>query len=174
MAVDQSATSGQGQTGAGMAAANVRRLGFLQYARVFGSLPSPHAPPQPGDYLAEFVGPGWLRWSAQPSLALTALAGWCGKRFAPSGAVNLVARRGQPGLQERLTMQPRIEPSSVDGQPAVRLHYSASSGMPWRWTIDELRPLADGSWLGLMHLELPVLRHVHFPFLLSPPQSTSR
>lgn len=168
MAVDQSAASGQGKAGAGVLAAGVRRLGFLQYARVFGSLPSPRELPRPGDYVAEFVGPGWLRLSAQPSLALTSLAGWCGKRFKAGGAVNLVARRGSPTLLEKLTMQPRIEPSSVDGKPAVRLHYAPTSGVPWRWTIDELRPLADGGWLGMMHVELPLLRHLHFPFLLSP------
>jgi hypothetical protein len=160
-----------GDQHSGVRAEGVLRLGFWRYRRVFGSLPAPSAPPRPGDYHAEFVGPFWLRWSAQPSLALTALAGWCGKRFTATGAVNLVARRGAPTLREALPMQPRVEPSSVDGQPAVRMHYARTSGVPWRWTIDELRPLADGSWLGLMHLELPLLRHLHFPFLLRPPRA---
>lgn len=151
-----------------VAAQNVRRLGFMQYASVFGSLPSPVMPPLPGDYQAEFVGPAWLRLTAGPSLALTSLAGWRGKRFALDRVVNLVARRGVTTLQEALTMQPRVEPSSVDGKPAVRLHYPPSAGVPWRWAIDELRPLSDGCWLGMMHAELPLLRHLHFPFLLSP------
>lgn len=151
---------------------DVRRLGFAQYSAVFGSLSKPKAPPLPGDYLAEFVGPAWLRLTAGPSLALTSLSGWRGKRFALGSAVNLVARRGSAQLQEALAMQPRVEPSSVDGQPAVRLHYPPSAGVPWRWAIDELRPLADGCWLGMMHAELPLLRHLHFPFLLSPAAST--
>ncbi len=155
-------------------AEGVRRLGFLRYPGVFGRLPTPGALPPPGDYRAEFVGPFWLRWSASPSLALTGLAGWCGKRFTVGGAVNLVARRDRADLQEALAMQPRIEASGVDGQPAVRLHYPPTAGVPWCWTIDELRPLADGCWLGLMHLELPLLRHLHFPFFLSPPQPASR
>ena len=63
MAASQSGMS------APLRAQGVRRLGFTQYKGVFGQLPSPKTPPLPGDYLAEFVGPAWLRLTAGPSLA---------------------------------------------------------------------------------------------------------
>lgn len=148
--------------------ARVRRLGWLQYSAVFAELPSPQAPPVEADFLAEFVGPGWLRLSAGPSLKLTALAGWCGKRFTGGRAENLLRpRRGGP-LQVSLAMQSGLAPSSIDGRTTVRLQYPPEAGVPWRWAVDELRPLVDGAWLGMMHLELPVLRRLHFPFLLTP------
>lgn len=150
------------------ASARVRRLGWLQYAAVFGALPSPQVLPSNVDFGAEFVGPAWLRWGAGPSLALTALAGWCGKRFAHGQAVNLVrdVRGGAP--RTALAMQPLLAPSTIDGRVAVRLQYPREAGVPWRWAVDELRPLGDGGWLGMMHLELPLLRRLHFPFLLTP------
>lgn len=152
----------------GVSAQAVRRLAWGRYRAVFAGLPEPQALPPSGDFRSEFIGPGWLRATAGPSLALTGLWGWCGKRFAGAGAVNLVVR--QQGLRETLPMQPRIEPSSIDGRLAVRLHYPAGSGWPWRWMIDELRPLdgavPGGAWLGMMHLELPGLRRLHFPFML--------
>src|SRR5690606_4596354 len=58
------------------ASERVRRLGWLRYPAVFADLPSPQALPADVDFLAEFVGPGWLRLSSGPSLKLTALAGW--------------------------------------------------------------------------------------------------
>ena len=153
---------------ASAASARVRRLGWLQYAAVFGQLPSPQAVPSNVDFAAEFVGPAWLRWSAGPSLALTALAGWCGKRFEQGQAVNLVrdARGGAP--RAALPMQPLLAASTIDGRVVVRLQYPREAGVPWRWAVDELRPLGDGGWLGMMHLELPLLRRLHFPFLLTP------
>ena len=150
------------------ASVQVRRLGWLQYAAVFGALPSPQALPSNVDFGAEFVGPAWLRWSAGPSLALTALAGWCGKRFESGQAVNLVRDARGRAPRAALPMQALLAPSTIDGRVAVRLQYPREAGVPWRWAVDELRPLGDGGWLGMMHMELPLLRRLHFPFLLTP------
>jgi len=150
------------------ASEHVRRLGWLRYPAVFADLPSPQAIPAEVDFLAEFVGPGWLRLSAGPSLKLTALAGWCGKRFADGRAVNLLRPHRNGPVQASLAMQSALAPSSIDGRTTLRLQYPREAGVPWRWAVDELRPLGDGGWLGMMHLELPLLRRLHFPFLLTP------
>lgn len=152
------------------AAASVRRLGWWQYLTVFAALPAPQAIPQQVDFLAEFVGPAWLRWSAGPSLRLTALAGGCGKRFDRGRTVNLVRAAASGPLRESLPMQAALAPSPLDGRMAVRLQYPHDAGVPWRWAVDELRPLSDGCWLGMMHVALPGLRHLRFPFLLTPVQ----
>lgn len=150
------------------ASERVRRLGWLQYPAVFAALPSPSAIPAEVDFGAEFVGPAWLRLSAGPSLKLTALAGWCGKRFADGRAVNLLRPHRNGPLLVSLAMQSALAPSTIDGRTTLRLQYPREAGVPWRWAVDELRPLADGGWLGMMHLELPLLRRLHFPFLLTP------
>lgn len=150
------------------ASESLSRLGWLQYPTVFANLPSPQAIPSEVDFLAEFVGPGWLRLSAGPSLKLTALAGWCGKRFADGRAVNLLRRHRNGPLQVSLAMQSALAPSTIDGRTTLRLQYPREAGVPWRWAVDELRPLADAGWLGMMHLELPLLRRLNFPFLLIP------
>ena len=150
------------------ASEHVRRLGWLRYPAVFADLPSPQAIPAEVDFLAEFVGPAWLRLSAGPSLKLRALAGWFGKRFADGRAVNLLRPHRNGPVQASLAMQSALAPSSIDGRTTLRLQYPREAGVPCRWAVDELRPLGDGGWLGMMHLELPLLRRLHFPFLLTP------
>ncbi len=152
----------------GEASALVRRLSWSQYRVVFARLASPVTLPRDGDFAAEFVGPAWLRWTAGPSLRLTALAGWCGKRFESAQAVNLVRDVRVGALRAALPMQPLLASSTIDGRGVARLQYPREAGVPWRWAVDELRPLGDGGWLGMMHLELPLLRRLHFPFLLTP------
>ncbi|MBP6614083.1 MAG: hypothetical protein KA203_00005, partial [Aquabacterium sp.] len=88
---------------------------------MFADLPSPQALPADVDFLAEFVGPAWLRLSAGPSLKLTALAGWCGKRFADGRAVNLLRPHRSGPLQASLAMQSALAPSSIDGRTTLRL-----------------------------------------------------
>ena len=49
-----------------------------------------------GRWRAEFIGPWWLRGSAGPSIALSGMPGWYGKRFVDAqAAVNLRRRGGQ-------------------------------------------------------------------------------
>ena len=111
------------------------------------------------------MGGGFLNWG------LTSTGGG-GKRFADGRAVNLLRRHRNGPLQVSLTMQSALAlalaPSTIDGRTTLRLQYPREAGVPWRWAVDELRPLADGGWLGMMHLELPLLRRLHFPFLLTP------
>jgi hypothetical protein len=56
--------------------------------------------------------------------------------------------------------------SKVDGQPGVALHYGAEAPLPWRWVTDELRQIDQHRVLGMTVIDLPILRHWAFPFLL--------
>lgn len=118
-----------------------------------------------GSWRAEFVGPWWLRCSAGPSIALSGMPGWHGKRFVDvRSAVNLQRRGGQ--LRERLPMSYDTQPSWLDGQPCVAIGYGRQAPLPWRWVRDELRQLDEQHCLCLTFVDLPGLRRLGFPFLL--------
>jgi hypothetical protein len=54
----------------------------------------------------------------------------------------------------------------LDGKPVVALTYGAAGPVPWRWVTDELRALDEHTLLGMTRIDLPLLRHMVFPFLL--------
>lgn len=56
--------------------ASIRELKAL-----FSTLPPPDAALRHGFFRARFIGPAWLRLSGRPSVALSGLPGWQGKRF---------------------------------------------------------------------------------------------
>src|SRR5690606_40646843 len=78
-----------------------------------------------GFFRACFIGPWWLRATAGPSLALSGLAGWQGKRFVDEGTATNVLQTRQ-GRIEKLRMQCRAAASPVDGRPGVTLNYGRS------------------------------------------------
>ena len=57
------------------------------------------------------------------------------------------------------------------GKPGVALHYVPQDGKPaptpWRWVRDELRAVDDDTLLGFTVVDLPLLRRMAFPFLLT-------
>lgn len=110
---------------------------------------------------ARFIGPWWLRLGGRPGVALSGLRGWQGKRFLTPGRATNVLTSG-----EALSMQCRECPSSIDGGPVAALSYGADGPVPWRWVTDELRALDERTLLGMTVINLPLLRHFAFPFLL--------
>ncbi len=119
-----------------------------------------------GFFRACFIGPWWLRASAGPSITLSGLPGWQGKRFLDADTATNVLRAADGGRKEKLRMQCREGASLVDGRQGVALHYGQDAVLPWRWIVDELRVLNEGTLLGMTVINLPVLRHLAFPFLL--------
>lgn len=118
-----------------------------------------------GIYQAQFIGPWWITKSAGPSLSLSGLAGWYGKRFIQSDkATNLLMNRGEKS--EKLEMRCADVVSLIDGAPTVALSYGEKAPMPWRWVIDELRTYDDQTLLCMTIVQLPILRHFPFPFIL--------
>ena len=119
-----------------------------------------------GFFRARFIGPAWLRLSAGPCVALSGLPGWQGKRFLDSSqATNILLRHGK--VQEKFHMQCSERPSLIDGRPGVDLSYGEQGPIPWRWLRDELRVLDENTLLGMTVIDLPLLRNLAFPFLLS-------
>lgn len=140
--------------------ASLRRI-----RQMFGLLEPAPAEMRAGAFRARFIGPWWLRVSAGPSIALSGLPGWRGKRFLDAEtATNVLDRAG--GRVEKLRMQCRECVSLVDGRPGVALHYGCEAVMPWRWIVDELRVLDENSLLGMTVIDLPLLRRLAFPFVL--------
>ena len=133
---------------------------------MYKTLPSTPSNMCTGEYKAEFIGPWWLRKSAAPSLHLSGLGGWFGKKFLNASTVtNILINSGQ--RIEILQMRCLEEPSLLDGQVTVALHYGPNSPIPWRWVVDELRQLDDQTMLCMTVINLPILRNFSFPFILS-------
>ncbi|SDW25924.1 hypothetical protein [Marinobacter mobilis] len=140
--------------------ASVRALKDL-----YSSLHVPGAEMRHGFFRASFIGPFWMRISGRPTLDLTGLPGWQGKRFLTSDtATNVLLRKGEH--IDALNMTVANVTSYVDGSPGVALRYGAEAPIPWRWVRDELRAIDDNTLLGITFVDLPVLRHFPMPFLL--------
>ena len=144
---------------------DLNALSLTQLHARYAQLPAVEPQARLGSWRAAFVGPWWLRLSAGPSVALSGLPGWYGKRFStPEAAVNLL--RCGAGLREALPMACSEQPSWLDGKPCAALSYGAATRLPWRWVRDELRQLDEQHCLCLTFVDLPLLRRIGFPFVL--------
>lgn len=137
---------------------------------LFSSLKPPAAAMRHGFFRAAFIGPAWLRLSARPSLEVSGLPGWQGKKFLGADDATNILKKGD-ALVEALAMHVTPGISQVDGQQGVALHYVPGTDgkpapLPWRWVRDELRAVDDNTILGFTVINLPLLRRMAFPFLL--------
>ena len=133
--------------------------------QLFASLPVPGQAMRHGFFRASFIGPAWYRIGGFPSVHVAGLPHWQGKKFlTPDSATNIL--RKDNGLVEALRMTVEAGTSMVDGKPGVALRYGAEAPIPWRWVRDELRAIDDRTLLGITIVDIPVLRHFSFPFLL--------
>lgn len=136
---------------------------------LFAALPAPAPDMRRGFFRARFVGPLWLRLSAKPSLEITGLPGWQGKKFlGPDNATN-VLQLGRTQV-DALAMAVCPVTSMVDGQPGLALQYPPQNGkpapLPWRFVRDEMRVVDERTLLCMTVVDLPGLRKFAFPFLL--------
>lgn len=119
-----------------------------------------------GNYQARFIGPWWLRTLAPISLWLTGLPGWWGKRFIHEAeATNILMNKC--GRTEKMSMHCIEDCSLIDGKPTLSLQYGGQARLPWRWVVDEIRVLDDNTLLCMTVVNLPLLKYLSFPFLLS-------
>jgi len=136
---------------------------------VFRTLPAPAEDARRGFYRAEFIGPAFIRVTARPTLEVTGLPGWQGKTFINANDATNVLRKGDATV-EHLAMRVTPVTSYVDGKPGLALTYPAQNGTqapaPWRWVRDEIRQFDARTILAFTFVDLPLLRHVGFPFLL--------
>jgi hypothetical protein len=136
--------------------------------REFHDAPAPELAALVGSHEARFAG--WLRLGGPLAMRLTGMPGWWGKRFRPPAAdgdslegENLLRRGGQ--LVPSIPMRATIAPSRVDGKSALLITYPPDARWPHRRVNDELRPLDEGTLLGLS-FGLPLAPRGGAPFIL--------
>jgi hypothetical protein len=140
-------------------------LSLPQFHNLFTSLPVPVTDSIRGMYRAAFVGPAWLRTSANPALALSGLGGWWGKEFSADGtAINIILHAGK--FSTRFSMKLVNAKSFIDGKDGLALHYQAGSPFPWPHIVDELRRIDETTLLGMTLANVNGLRGLAFPFIL--------
>jgi hypothetical protein len=145
---------------------NLTKSSISQIQSVYTKLPSANEHARVGDYQAQFIGPWWLRKSAAPSLVLSGLPGWVGKRFIDSNRVTNILLLDGKNI-EKFEMQCIEQLSFIDNKPTLALNYGSSAPIPWRWIVDELRQLDENTMLCMTIINLPLLKNFSFPFLLS-------
>jgi hypothetical protein len=118
-----------------------------------------------GFFKARFIGPWWLRMGGQPSVHLSGLPFWQGKKFLTATTATNILKK-QERLVEALSMTLLPVISKIDGKPGVALHYGKEAPFPWRYVQDELRALDENTILGVTFVNLPIIKHFGFPFLL--------
>lgn len=137
---------------------------------LFATLPDPAPEQRRGFFRARFIGPAFIRLSARPTLEITGLPGWQGKKFLGADAATNILRRGTDTV-ERLAMRVTPVTSYADGRAGLALTYPPQGGRaapaPWRWVRDEIRQLDAQNILAFTYVDLPLLRHIGFPFLLT-------
>lgn len=152
--------------------AELNRMSLKKFRELFSSLIVPDPNSLRGNYRAEFVGPGWLRISAAPALAVTGLGGWWGKEFFGDGtAVNIVLRAGN--FSTRFPMRFVKTESYIDHKEGLALHYQAGNPFPWMYVVDELRRIDDTTILGMTIPNVSGLRGLAFPFILQKMEATN-
>ncbi len=150
------------------ASVDLRSLAALR--EVFRASPEPVLDLLVGDHEATFVGPGWLRAAAGPSMVLGRMPGWCGKRFDADAdgdgvidGFNRVRTRGR--ATDSIPITARLSPSRLDGRQAIVVAYPDDAHFPWPRVRDEFRSLSEGVLLG-MTFGIPLAPPGGTPFLL--------
>lgn len=147
----------------------LHRASLGELKDLFRTLPAPGEADRRGFFRAEFIGPAFIRVTARPTLEITGLPGWQGKTFLNAQDATNILKKGDATV-EHLAMRVTPVTSYVDGQPGLALTYPAKDGRPapapWRWVRDEMRVFDANTILAFTFVDLPLLRHVGFPFLL--------
>lgn len=147
------------------AVADLNQLPLSAFKPLFAGLKSAPLTAVRGTYKSAVVGPGWLRRSAGPGLALGGLGGWWGKRFdGMGGGVNLVQRDG--AIKPVLPIRVDTRVSGIDLLPTLAVLYPPSSPFPWPRVVDELRIFAEDLLLGMTYANVNGLKRIALPFLL--------
>ncbi len=148
-----------------MQVAEFDQMALGKFRGVFASLVVPDPASLRGTYQAAFVGPAWLRTSANPALVITGLGGWWGKEFRDDGtAINIVLRAGK--FSTRFPMKFVKAKSFIDHKDGLALHYQPGNPFPWMYVVDELRRIDDTRILGMTIANVSGLRGLAFPFVL--------
>jgi hypothetical protein len=134
----------------------------------FAAAPPPDLQLLVGRHRAEFVGDRWWRLTGPRVAAVAGMPGWWGKQFEAGPAsvlegYNLVSRGGE--LVRSYPMRARVAPSRTDGLPALVVSYPPPAPWQWRQVTDELKPLDEGTLVGLTFTSVPAFP-AGLPFVL--------
>jgi len=143
----------------------LNKLSLKDFSDLFTSAAVPDIGNTAGIYRATFVGPGWLRAAAGPTVAIGGLGSWWGKQLKADGTATNLVQKGE-NIETRFSMQLINTISVIDGKPALALIYGAENPFPWPHVVDELRQLDQGTFLGMTHINAGPLRKLAFPVLL--------
>lgn len=147
--------------------AELDKLSLRDFSRLYTKLTLGDTAVPQGVHKGTYVGPGWLKTIAPPSMVVSGLGGWWGKDFIPGGkgkTYNLVQRKGE--IRHVIPMQLVLINSRLDGAPALALIYDKQNPFPWPYVVDELRPLDESALLGMMYFNVTAFPKIAFPFLL--------
>ncbi len=148
-------------------ATDLPHLNITQLKQAFRQAASIQATDLHGFYAGVPAGPWWFRLGSGPTMGMTGFGGWLGKQVLGGGrAVNLFGSQSSPEQRFPMTLGRRT--SWIDGQDTLVLNYPADARKPWCWVTDELRRMPDGRILGMTFVDVPVVRHLVFPFVLKP------
>jgi len=143
----------------------LNQLKLSDFPDLYSALKAPDIHALSGYYRGSIVGPAWFRSITKPLLAITGLGGWWGKYFKGDGNATNLVERGT-GLQRRLPVKLVNTISMVDKKPGLALQYLPDNPFPWPYIVDELRQVEPGVLLGMMFVNVGMLRRLAFPFLL--------
>lgn len=142
-----------------------RSASVKKIKQYFSTLANPTPEQCQGFFAAEFVGPWWMRLAARPTLNLTGLPNWQGKRFLSNhSATNVLLSK--KGKIDALNMTLTPVPSYVDGKAGLALTYGSEAPFPWRFVRDELRMIDQNTILAITYVDLPILKLFPMPFSL--------
>jgi hypothetical protein len=127
-------------------AESLRRLSRADALALFAGLPAP-APPS-GEYtghIPAYIEPAWRAF-----LAEARIGHWLGKGYAEGQGYNIY--QAASGIVRRLRFAWSFGVSSLDGRPALLMHYAAFPNWAGRQDLtDELREVAPGLLLGIYY-----------------------
>lgn len=148
----------------------LNQLSLSEFKRYFASLQAPNPGSLRGFFKGYFVGPGWLRKSAQPLLTITGMGDWRGKYMESGGMIiNLVQTKD--GLERKLPMHLIERDSIIDGRGGIALCYEGSNPFPWPWMTDEIRSIQADWLLGMTIVQWGALVRLPLPFVLHSRES---
>ncbi len=127
-------------------AESLRRLPRAEALALFADLPAPALPS--GEYaghIPAYIEPAWRAF-----LAEARIGHWLGKGYADGQGYNVY--QAASGIVRRLRFAWSFGVSSLDGGPALLMHYAAFPNWAGQQDLtDELREVAPGLLLGIYH-----------------------
>tara|TARA_B100001094_G_C18141841_1_gene778332 strand:+ start:228 stop:683 length:456 start_codon:yes stop_codon:yes gene_type:complete len=138
---------------------------LAELRNTFAQLTVPSPDKLAGAWEGKYIGPFWLRTFAPLAMGLGPLRGWSGKRFIDNqNAINIVGMGQQQQDKHPMTIS---KSNGLDTLPVIALKYDKTLPFPLPRLTDEIRMVRDDCLMGMAVLDIPLLRKVGWPFILT-------